>query len=90
MHVRITYLVCNTSANACNKFVMSTSRPNSHLLVNKLLMMPNIFLLWQYCLVQALLLARLEANASGDKQLAQALVIPSNIEDEAIRHAAAH
>ena len=53
-------------------------------------MMPTIFLLWQYCLVQALLLARLEANASGDKQLAQALVIPSNIEDEAIRYAAAH
>ena len=35
--------------------------------------------------MQALLLARLEANASGDKQLAQALVIPKNLEDEALR-----
>ena len=42
---------------------------------------------WCTLIVQALLLARLEANASGDKQLAQALVIPKNLEDEALRSA---
>ena len=37
-------------------------------------------------MAQALLLARLEANANDDTQLTQALIIPKDLEDEAIRY----
>lgn len=36
--------------------------------------------------MQALLLARLEANANDNTELTQALIIPKDMEDEAIRY----